>query len=519
MIGIDTLIQVTAFGAFLWLALYILSRANRRDPQTIITFLALCSVAFFFFYTAYISTSYHAINLAIVRGFWWNNVFPVTVWLHISNQMARGLARPLLTPGILLNYSVAGAITLLGTFTDLFIDYSHVQLAVPSGQVSFGPGPLYWTYSVYVAVALLAALWNVRRSRRRLPSQNPARSGRDVIRMHQFLGLGGGLFLLGALYLTLRQQTGWDGVQWPGILILLGGLALVAYNVARYEMMVSGQNVRRDFAYSVTGVIVVNILYAGFLTPVGGINSRSLFVLVGLATTTFTLYDLGLQLLDRLFFSQAEQQARADARAYAVALASTPLTTVETPPPEAESLDPEDEKNFNNIVRRSITNLKNPTQLVKSPLLSLRLIERRLKEAELEDNRLNRAAVLREVLVEYIERLRPAGISNGAYNNYSSNGSSEPGTGDAWRFYNVLYLPYVREISRKSALGEARRLELERKRSGQTQPSELEQLLNWLTDIDEATFYKWQRRASDTIAELLRESENRQPVETKLSNV
>jgi hypothetical protein len=33
--------------------------------------------------------------------------------------------------------------------------------------------------------------------------------------------------------------------------------------------------------------------------------------------------------------------------------------------------------------------------------------------------------------------------------------------------------------------------------------------LNWLTDVDEDTFYKWQRRASDTIATMLREEEMR----------
>ena len=509
MIGIDTIIQATAFGAFLWLALYILSRGDRREPQTVITFLALGSIAFFFFYTAYISTSLTTINMLIVRGFWWSNIWPVTIWLHISNQMARGLARPIFTPAIWLNYGLATVITLLGTFSDLYLDYSQPQIAVPTGQISFGPGLLFWTYILYITVALLAALWNIGR-RLRQQQSFPPRSNRDSIRMHQLLLLGGTLFLLGALYLTLRQQGGWAVWQWPGIVVLLGGLALVAYNVSHYEMMVSGQNVRRDFIYSLTGVVVINIVYVGLLNPVGAINPRSLFVLIGLATTTFTLYDLILQLLDRLFFSRDEQQARSDARAYVVALASTPLTTSETPP-ETEGLDPEDEKNFNNVVRRSITHLKNPTQLVKSPLLTLRLVERRLKEAGLEDNRLNRAAVLREVLVEYIERLRPQGI---AY-----TGNREPGTSDAWRFYNVLYLPYLREISRKNALSEARRLEVERKRLGQSGPGELEQLLNWLTDLDEATFYKWQRRASDTIAALLREEEyGLNPAETPLSH-
>ena len=67
----------------------------------------------------------------------------------------------------------------------------------------------------------------------------------------------------------------------------------------------------------------------------------------------------------------------------------------------------------------------------------------------------------------------------------------------------MLYYPYVRELSRKSALAEARRLGEERRRAGQREPGELEQVLAWLADVDEDTFYKWQRRASDTIATIL----------------
>ena len=67
----------------------------------------------------------------------------------------------------------------------------------------------------------------------------------------------------------------------------------------------------------------------------------------------------------------------------------------------------------------------------------------------------------------------------------------------------MLYYPYVRELSRKGALSEARRLSDERRRTGQREPGALEQVLIWLADVDEDTFYKWQRRASDTIAAIL----------------
>ncbi|MBC8164066.1 MAG: hypothetical protein H7Z42_22890 [Roseiflexaceae bacterium] len=54
-----------------------------------------------------------------------------------------------------------------------------------------------------------------------------------------------------------------------------------------------------------------------------------------------------------------------------------------------------------------------------------------------------------------------------------------------------------------AARAEARRLREQRLREGQRNPGDLEQVLSWLADVDEDTFYKWQRRASDAIAEAL----------------
>jgi hypothetical protein len=58
-------------------------------------------------------------------------------------------------------------------------------------------------------------------------------------------------------------------------------------------------------------------------------------------------------------------------------------------------------------------------------------------------------------------------------------------------------------VDEQAALAEARRLASERRRRGVREPDEHEQVLCWLADVDEDTFYKWQRRASDTIATIL----------------
>lgn len=538
MFSVDLIVQAIAFSAFLWLAFFIISRADRQRPQTVITFLALFSMACLFFSLGLVNHTHGPINPILTRLFWWSDVLPMAFWLHITSQIVRHEVHPLLTWQMWLNYVAALIISILGSTTDLYLDYSNAAQKVIVNDVTevtyfYGPGILYPTYIAYLAIAGFGSLWNLYHSLRReqkLLSNDP--NWGLLIWKLKLLLLGGMLFITGAVYQTLRQQfysvnPVWE---WPGHVLFLGGLSLLSYSVAQYGMLVMGKNIQRDFAYSVTGVIVINFLYVGLVGVTGGLTPQSFLIIVGLATTTHTLYDFFRELLDRFFFSKDEQRARSEAWAFATALASSPVLVdvktleAEPPPPEpeisathsdatpasetrennaasdAEAVNADDEKNFYNIVRRSITNLKNPTQLVKSPLLGMRLVERRLKEAGLEDNRLNRAGILREVLLDYIERLRPQ----------TGGGSATiPGTGDAWRFYNVLYFPYVRQISRKAALSESRRLEVERKRNGIREVSDFEQVLNWLTDVDEDTFYKWQRRASDTIASLLREEELR----------
>jgi hypothetical protein len=51
-----------------------------------------------------------------------------------------------------------------------------------------------------------------------------------------------------------------------------------------------------------------------------------------------------------------------------------------------------------------------------------------------------------------------------------------------------------------------RQLAERRKHEGSPR-GDLEQVLDWLVQVDEDTFYKWQRRGSDTIAAALRERE------------
>jgi hypothetical protein len=505
------LAQIIGFGIFLWLGLYVLVRGTRRTPLIIISLLGLFAQALFFGIGVLTDTQTDPRwFIALERWSLWTIVVPAATWFHLSSLVAQGAraegqhaSAPIFPPLVVATYTAGALLILFGTTSDLIVDYAH-PLGDP-GAFAIGPGPGYPSIMIFLLLTASGAFVNLVRARQAI-ARGHGSSDQALARQLSVLASGALFFLAGALWLTVRKNWSLDISVLPGFVCLFIGLAALGYGVAHFGLLLDGQNIQRDFVYNLTGIVLMNLLYGGLLALTGPATAVSALALVTLVTFTHTTFDLGRNLLDRLFFSLPERDARAEARDYASALGTTPVTaatielehaadTLDQVPPAADDTgSPSPEHTFKAFpaqVRKALTGLKSPPQLAKSPLLTLALVERRVSRAGQEDNRLNRVAALRELLIEQIEGLRP-----------DSDGSAHR-VGEAWRFYNVLYYPYVRELSRKSALAEARRLGEERRRNGQREPGELEQVLAWLADVDEDTFYKWQRRASDTIATIL----------------
>jgi hypothetical protein len=550
--------RIVAYGAFTWVGLYLLVRTPRYPPLIIVSLLALFGQACFFALGVLLNATRDPVYYVELERWtwWWSAVLPTAAWFHISSLIRGQIrrARPairseIFSPLVIIIYAMAATITLVGSSTNLFINFDGLVTRARDDLFA-PPGPLYPAYIAYNGLVTGGALINFVWVLRRLAS-DPQPGNRALLPQLRVLTAGGLLFFVGALWLSLNTYN-WrlELSVLPGYLSLLIGLIIIGYGIADFGMLLEGQNIRRDFFYSLTSIVLVNLLYASLLPLSGQQSIPVLLMLIGMVTLTHTAFDNGRAVLDTFFFSRDERTARAEARNYATALGTTPaaLPSFASMPAETSSTDeselddsqpdqtgqsstspgpaatPEDTppatpvptiapkplpassasppqpayasgitrvpKHFKDNVRKAITNLKNPPQLARSPLLALALVEQRMHQIGQDDNRLNRAATLREVLIEQIEALQP-------------NDSASSKVGDAWRFYNVLYYPYVREISRKGALTEARRLAEARQRSGQREASEIEQVLGWLADIDENTFYKWQRRASDTIATIL----------------
>ncbi len=517
------LTQIIGFALFLWLGVYLLLRSAQRSMITLMSVVGLLAQSVFwansvFGYTATVP----ATLVWLERAFWWSAVLPMAAWFHFCNLAVRRLTRQH-TNGrhrlpVLAVYAVALVLIVLGTTTNLITNYgappqrTDRYLDLPAGA-AYG---LHLLYGGVVGAAALAYLVRAWRSVAHV-EQADARALRSQLQL--LLG-GAVLFLVGALgvagaaFLNVRALA----AQLPAYLCLLAGLGAVGYGIAQFSLLLEGQGIKRDFFYGLTGIALLNFLYVAVLVPTNTPSPGTVVALVGLVTLSHTLFDWGRSAWDKLFFNRDEQAARAEARDYANVLGTDPVQTpfeaappVTEPEPEAElnqqpatatnavsaaAVDVLDPKAFRTLVRRAITGIKSPPQLAKSPLLSLELIDQRIRQSGQPDHRLNRVAALRDLLIEQIEALQP----------HDRQGSV---VSDAWRFYNVLYYPYVRGTNRKSALAEARRLAQERQRNGQRDASELEQALAWLADVEEDTFYKWQRRASDTIATQMWEENER----------
>jgi hypothetical protein len=141
-----------------------------------------------------------------------------------------------------------------------------------------------------------------------------------------------------------------------------------------------------------------------------------------------------------------------------------------------------DEETLVRLTRRALSHFGDLPRLSSSPLTRLAFIERRLAARGLKGDTLERAAELKAVLAESVERLKP-------------RGEEAFGAGDEWRYYNALYFPYVAGLKPYSRRAIHEDLE----------PAEREALDWFRQSVPERTLYNWQSAAAALVAQDLKE--------------
>ena len=265
-------------------------------------------------------------------------------------------------------------------------------------------------------------------------------------------------------------------VSFEVALLIVGfDLVLLDICIAFLDAFDEGETLLPDAIYSFVRAAVMALLFGGqVVLAVRGQFTfyllALLFGVVGAAIASQVFAESLQTLLDRLVFARLPglRRARAELRTAASAL-----------PRAADALDlkslPDDE--FIRLTRRALSHMTDPGKLAASPLMRLPMLDQRVQS----EHTLERVGVLKQVLAESIQRLKPPA-------------KGDTGTSDEWRFYNALYFPYVLGI----------------KLLAYNLPDDLtpdtRKVVEWFrANVPERTLYNWQNAAARLVAQDLRD--------------
>lgn len=445
-------LSALVFGLAWWMGLYLLSR-DPRKPVLVLAAIGLCGFSLVVALDAVRAiVGGHAevlsrieIYLVAVPAIAW---FAVVLELARPTDADRGRAREMTLT------AVVAAAVLLG--------------AVVAGSVN---GPLrlgHWLMFAVISVSTLGAM--VAAVRR--PAQ-PVRVAGVVAVATLFFALGNAILII-----PLGLVPSWLALAATGFDVLLLGVA-----VALWDAFDEGQVLRAAMLRSFVGSFAVAVLLGGqLLIAVAMVNpdTRDRITLTALVFTTVAisiavtvLADPLAGLLDRVAFSRSPG-LRADRAALRTTEAALPLRS---PSP----LDDLDDETFTRLTRRALGHYGDLAKLVASPLTQLPEIDDRLAERGAPDQPLERAAELRALLADQIDRLKPRG--NGDF-----------GTTEQWRYYNALYFPYVAGVRAYAQNATAAGLDPVARQAWQW----------FVADVPQRSFHNWQNSAARVIAADLR---------------
>ncbi|GAA3807879.1 hypothetical protein GCM10022226_29950 [Sphaerisporangium flaviroseum] len=274
----------------------------------------------------------------------------------------------------------------------------------------------------------------------------------------------------------------------PALLAMDVDVILLGVAIAMSSAFQAGEALWRDMGRAFLGAVFTVTVFAGQVgvaMVLGGPSLQLTLLLFGLiaaATAVRTLSAPVHRLLDRLAFPADGELRRERAELH---------DSAEALPRRAEGPPPMGDAEFVRLTRRALAGYGDLAKLMSSPLVNLPVIDTRLKARGACDRPLERATELRTLLRESILRLKPR--------------DGEFGTSEEWRYYNVLYFPYVAGLRPY------------RRGASRTGLDALErQAFDWfLTQVPERTLYNWQTAAAKLIADDLRgfvrvDGENRQ---------
>ncbi len=452
--------QIFIFSYTLWLGFYLLER-NPANPRLWLTGLGLVAYALALGIDLLVPYSLDpnlAGTLARLQG---PLLFlPALCWAGVAiyllpddvplrSRLIRGWAYSII-PGAIFFY-------FLGPGTGLILEFSTIT-------------PAYLFFAALILLPLLAAFVLAFQA---FHKQRHKQTLGMLLVATLFFTLGAGLLLFPLFSWLPRAWVIW-GLGFD--LILLG------FSIARLDAFEEGETLWPDFVRSFDfaffsvlvfgGLVVLTIIFAT------GVTFPMLVLLlatIAVAIIRQTFSNQFETLLDKLAFAPSPhlRQARANLR-----VAASILPRVN----DTLDLAALDEAEFARLTRRALSHFGDLPRLAASPLTHLPIVEAKLAERGLAGDSLERAAELKAVLAESIDRLKP-------------RDKGDFGTSDEWRYYNALYFPYVVGLKPYSRRADHNGLD----------PVTHEALAWFRTSVPERTLYNWQSVAAQLVAKDLRE--------------
>jgi N-terminal 7TM region of histidine kinase len=317
--GAATGIVLTAGALLVWaLGLYVVSRAPARRVSVIAAAAMACLSAYLGGEALGALAPTAAIWANWLRLTWWAPCLAAPTWLLLSLTLACDEDLPL--PGTRPHWLylsiccvalVVGAVyAMLGMLTLSVQGWSTPFVSPDDPSTRHAPpGPLLRSFQVFVMVCLVWSLANLVALWRSSPRGTPLR------RRFGFLSASGVIFALGGLWIVVAsgvyQQPGL-----PGQVLLIGGMAMMGWNLARYGALLAGEQVLGDLSAFAATMLAIAALYGGIviiLAPDYGWLERGLPLLL-LVMATHVVVDTRGHLLDRVLYAPLVSTLRGQLR-------------------------------------------------------------------------------------------------------------------------------------------------------------------------------------------------------------
>ena len=454
-------LSVLVFALAWWMGLYLLSR-DPRKPVLVLAAVGLCGFAVVVGLDA-VRTIGGGYAEALSRIEIYLAAVPAIAWFAVVMELARPPdTERSRTRELMLTALVAVAV-LTGAVLAGNVD----------GPLRLGHWVMFAVISVSTLGAMVAAVRNLSPGRYAPARRGPAQVAGVIAVATLFFALSNAILII-----PLGLVPSWLALAATGFDVLLLGIA-----VALWDAFDEGQALRAAMLRSLFGALLAVVLLDGQLL-IGTVAFRAdvdgttvlttttlITVALAIAATVFSGPLAGL--LDRVVFFSSPR-LRAERAALRTTEAALPLCS---PSP----LDDVDDDTFARLTRRALGHYGDLGKLVASPLTQLPEIDARLAARGAPDQPLERAAELRSLLGDRIDRLKP-------------RDGGDFGTSEQWRYYNALYFPYVVGVRAYAQNATAAGLDPVARQAWQ-----------WFgTDVPQRSFHNWQNAGARLIAADLR---------------